>query len=758
MSTAEDGAILEGQPPAVVPESLLSPPSTRPAIGERTKSWTEILTGSDGPAQAAGPLEGDADADEVSPLLDAERTRAGRGQKKRRNGSESVHRRRANLPWWKRPSPIWFIPGTLAISLSMGLTIAPKIEIYTQLVCRALPTSVSGVTAPPPILVTDPSNTPHPVPSESSPASPGMIKITWTSEDGLNVEELDMYKEWSRQCHKSSAVQSAVARLALVLSLMMGILSSLTTGFWGAYSDRKGRKPVLVLALFGTVLMDAVFLVTVKYHHIVSYNFLLVGPLLDGLLGGYSTAQATTSAYLSDVTPSGSRAHIFSLLGGLMFAGIAIGPLLGSVLISQTGGNALAPFYVALALHGGYLFLATLVLPESLDQERREATTIRHEDEKKARKVARAGRGAVGWMKWTKEVLLAPFGFLKPVAMLLPHTLPSSTRGPSPASAAGEEDVDTRRAIDWGAHLEEYHHPEEVWAAKDGDEANEQLVKRDWTLTKVAGAWGSYMMIMAVLSTKLLYANYTFSWTGVEDGYFLSFIGASRVLTLTVFLPMFIKRVLGRREAPLPTWEKPLEDENGEKAKLWEKEKKWLKVVHDSHFDLLLALSSLFLDFASFALYVFAPHLPPHTSNSHLSIFLLSALLQSLGSGATPAIQSLALAHASPQDAGKLFASLSVVQSLASQVVGPAVFGVVFMTSIGKWSEAVFALAAGLSAVAVGCLAGVRSRRVYVAPRESGAEDEGVKARERGRSGTRRDSRAGASEITLRTTTEGEEQ
>ena len=94
---------------------------------------------------------------------------------------------------------------------------------------------------------------------------------------------------------------------------MMGILSSLTTGWWGSFSDRKGtfliilytislpyraligrkygrtgRKPVLILALFGTVAMDSVFLITVNYHSVLSYNFLLLGPVLDGLLGGFS--------------------------------------------------------------------------------------------------------------------------------------------------------------------------------------------------------------------------------------------------------------------------------------------------------------------------------------------------------------------------------------------------------------------------------------------------------------------------------------
>ena len=49
-----------------------------------------------------------------------------------------------------------------------------------------------------------------------------------------------------------------------MLSLLMGILSALTTGWWGAFGDRHGRKPILFVALFGMLLMDLVFLASVE--------------------------------------------------------------------------------------------------------------------------------------------------------------------------------------------------------------------------------------------------------------------------------------------------------------------------------------------------------------------------------------------------------------------------------------------------------------------------------------------------------------
>ena len=57
---------------------------------------------------------------------------------------------------------------------------------------------------------------------------------------------------------------------------------------------------------------------------------------------------------------------------------------------------------------------------------------------------------------------------------------------------------------------------------------------------------------------------------------------------------------------------------------------------------------------------------------------------------------------------------LSVVQSIASQVIGPILFSVLFMQTVGRWSEAVFALASLFAAVAVGTLSLVKLRTVVV--------------------------------------------
>lgn len=205
-------------------------------------------------------------------------------------GSQSLRRK---LKWYQRPSPLWFVPGTLIMSLSMGMTISPKVEIYYQLICRAMGPEESGTTLPPP--QTDVRLGPQPPLHDSLPSSPKpssqndvvaqFVEQANTSAMGLPGFQFEVIPtngdSWAKQCHKSAPVQKAVTTLvrpfalgvaqldkliasheqATILSLSMGILSALTTGWWGSVSDRRGRKPVLLISFTGMLLMDIIFLV-----------------------------------------------------------------------------------------------------------------------------------------------------------------------------------------------------------------------------------------------------------------------------------------------------------------------------------------------------------------------------------------------------------------------------------------------------------------------------------------------------------------
>lgn len=184
---------------------------------------------------------------------------------------------------WK-PSPYYLWVGTFIYALSLGACMAPKLEIYTLLVCRSQ------------------------MPADKASYLPAQ---SWYQLD-------------PEQCRHDSHVQKRVAALNTAMTLCMGILGAITTGQYGSLSDRYGRTLVMGASLLGSVINDAVFLTTVTFADTLSYRFLLLGPIIDGLLGGIATAQATMNSYISDCTPAGSRARVFSVVMGLLFAGFGM--------------------------------------------------------------------------------------------------------------------------------------------------------------------------------------------------------------------------------------------------------------------------------------------------------------------------------------------------------------------------------------------------------------------------------------------------
>lgn len=110
------------------------------------------------------------------------------------------------------------------------------------------------------------------------------------------------------------------------------------------------------------------------------HRLLVIAPIIEGLLGGWSTVQSASSAYISDCTASGSRAHIFSQFTGVYYIGLSIGPGIGGWLIHNTkwGSTAAgtktvtAVFCIAVLCSLTNFALALFILPESLDKVRRE--------------------------------------------------------------------------------------------------------------------------------------------------------------------------------------------------------------------------------------------------------------------------------------------------------------------------------------------------------------------------------------------------
>jgi len=127
----------------------------------------------------------------------------------------------------------------------------------------------------------------------------------------------------------------------------------------GNLSDRFGRRPVLLISLFGFGL-DYLFLVFAP-----NIAWLFIGRIIAGITGASMT---TATAYIADITPPEKRAQNFGLVGAAFGLGFIIGPVIGGVL-GQYGSRV--PFYAAAALTFLNWLYGFFILPESLPAENR---------------------------------------------------------------------------------------------------------------------------------------------------------------------------------------------------------------------------------------------------------------------------------------------------------------------------------------------------------------------------------------------------
>ena len=127
----------------------------------------------------------------------------------------------------------------------------------------------------------------------------------------------------------------------------------------GRASDRFGRRPILLISIFGT------FLGFLLFGFATSLAMLFASRILQGLTGGnLSVAQA----YITDVTDAKSRNRGLGLIGAAFGLGFIIGPALGGLLSNISYS---VPAFVAAALSFINLLLVAFWLPESLTPEKR---------------------------------------------------------------------------------------------------------------------------------------------------------------------------------------------------------------------------------------------------------------------------------------------------------------------------------------------------------------------------------------------------
>ena len=129
-----------------------------------------------------------------------------------------------------------------------------------------------------------------------------------------------------------------------------GILFTL---FAGPLSDQIGRKPLILSALFGYLLLDVIFLFNAVWFFELKVEYLLLECLQD-LTGGATCFYLAAYSYMSDITDPATRTRRLSLLDCFMPIGFCIGLPLGTWIRNNHG-------FVALYTTAGSMILVAML-------------------------------------------------------------------------------------------------------------------------------------------------------------------------------------------------------------------------------------------------------------------------------------------------------------------------------------------------------------------------------------------------------------
>jgi len=151
------------------------------------------------------------------------------------------------------------------------------------------------------------------------------------------------------------------------LGILMASFSAMQFLFapvWGRISDRIGRRPVIMIGLFGSVVFYTLFGLATVWK---SFSLLLLTRIGAGISGA---TIATAQAYIADTTTLEKRSKGMALIGMAFGLGFTLGPLLGfAAVIFGKGDPGPLPGYIAAVLSAIALGLAWFQLPESRNHD-----------------------------------------------------------------------------------------------------------------------------------------------------------------------------------------------------------------------------------------------------------------------------------------------------------------------------------------------------------------------------------------------------
>jgi len=116
---------------------------------------------------------------------------------------------------------------------------------------------------------------------------------------------------------------SSIVLFGGILGALYSVLQFIAAPIWGSLSDKYGRKPILLISVFGLCISY------VLWFFSGSFTLLIVARIIGGLMGGNLSA---ATAAVADVTDRSNRSKGMAFVGIAFAMGFIFGPAIGGVL------------------------------------------------------------------------------------------------------------------------------------------------------------------------------------------------------------------------------------------------------------------------------------------------------------------------------------------------------------------------------------------------------------------------------------------
>ncbi|KAI4466618.1 MFS transporter [Holotrichia oblita] len=134
-------------------------------------------------------------------------------------------------------------------------------------------------------------------------------------------------------------VQPYANIITMTQSALTLIVPSILCLFIGPWSDRNGRKPIMIFTILGFIIRGIVTLIVALIDNLSPW-YLLLGSIPAALFGGIAPLMMAVICYITDVTTEENRGFRMGMVDAMMALGMLLGTLCSSF-VFEAGGYVL---------------------------------------------------------------------------------------------------------------------------------------------------------------------------------------------------------------------------------------------------------------------------------------------------------------------------------------------------------------------------------------------------------------------------------